>query len=452
MTEVRARVAQGVLLGRREHGVDRYQGVPYAAPPVGALRWRATEPPAAWAEPREALSFGPDSLQPPFEGWGGSRGAGMAEDCLYLNVWAPAEAQDAPVLVVIHGGGFQLLSGAYDAFDGSRLAAEGVVVVTFNYRLGVLGFAGGSWWLHDQIAALTWVRANIAAFGGAPHRVTIVGVSAGGVSVNALTIAPAAHGLFHQAISVSGAGDSLFTLSDHPAQPSPDDAPPVYAAAFATGAGDVPVVDGDLIPALPSEALHRGLSNAARLMVVFSACEGSLLDELDVPTDALAQALIAQVPLSERGPVTPDAQALYSHLVFRQPALALADAAADAGIATYVADYDALPAPARGHLRGAGHGAALYDILGNPDPSPTVAALAGDPHDDRHSAGFRRRVLSFIRGGLPDDADGPSWPPHAAGEPDALRVDRDGRASVGPVLNLQDLAAVRDLTRQETRS
>ncbi|ODT89717.1 MAG: hypothetical protein ABS78_01210 [Phenylobacterium sp. SCN 70-31] len=445
-------MAQGVLIRRREGGVDRYLGVPYAAPPVCALRWRAPELPTPWREPREALAFGPDSLQPPFPGWDGSRGAGMNEDCLYLNVWAPAEARDAPVLVVIHGGGFQLLSGAYDAFDGSRLAAEGVVVVTFNYRLGLLGFSGGSWWLRDQIAALAWVQANIAAFGGAADRVTIIGVSAGGVSVNALTISPAARGLFCQAISVSGAGGSLFTLADHPPQPALGDAPPVYASAFATGAGELPVVDGDLIPALPSQALRKGASNAARLVVVFSTGEGSLLDELDVPTDALAQALLAQTPAAERGPVTPDAQALYSHLVFRQPALALADAAADAGAPTYVADYDALPAAARGALRSAGHGAALYDILGNPNPSPAIAALAGDPQDDRHSAGFRRRVLNFVRGGPPDGADGPSWPLHAAGQPRALRIDRTGEPSIGPVLGLQDLAALRDLNRQDHTS
>lgn len=237
---VEVEVEQGRLTGERLGSTLRFLGVPFAAPPVGARRWRPPEAPEPWESPRPARSFGPDSPQPPsFDGEPPSRASRMDEDCLYLNVWAPMDARQAPVLVVIHGGGFQLLSGACPQFDGDLLSRHGLAVVTFNYRLGILGFAGGSNWLLDQIAALRWVQANISNFGGSPDRVTIMGVSAGGVSVNALNLSPLATGLFQQAISVSGGGDSLFSLGPHKAFPAePAGPPPVYSAAFEGGAGE----------------------------------------------------------------------------------------------------------------------------------------------------------------------------------------------------------------------
>jgi para-nitrobenzyl esterase len=193
-----------------------YKGIPYAAPPVGDLRWRAPQPVKAWTGVKAADAFRPQCVGMNF---GSESTAGMSEDCLYLNVWTPAQARGGqlPVLVWIHGGGFQGGGGSYPAFDGEEFAKRRVVVVTLNYRVSVFGFlahpqltkeseprASGNYGLLDQVAALEWVKRNIAVFGGDPAKVTIAGESAGAYSVSALTASPLARGLFRRAIAQSG--------------------------------------------------------------------------------------------------------------------------------------------------------------------------------------------------------------------------------------------------------
>lgn len=217
-------VEQGLLSGvKTAAGVTVYRGIPYAAPPVGPLRWRPPQPAAPWKAVRRAAAFGPSAMQslhPAFLPWTEEYLASgpVSEDCLYLNVWAPGGTR-RPVLVYIHGGGFLEGSGALPLYDGERLAREGIVVVTINYRVGPLGFlahpeltaesanhASGNYGLLDQIAALRWVRANIAGFGGDPARVTVAGQSAGAASVHALLASPLARGLFDRAIIQSTSG------------------------------------------------------------------------------------------------------------------------------------------------------------------------------------------------------------------------------------------------------
>ncbi|MFT4254501.1 MAG: carboxylesterase family protein, partial [Caulobacter sp.] len=195
-----ATVAQGVLeAGAPEKGVAAFKGVPFAAPPVGDLRWRAPKAPAAWTGVRKADRFGASCMQMT----NGGKGFGpwtpeyvvqdaVSEDCLYLNVWTPAKSKGdrLPVLVWIHGGGFSSGSGSVPIYDGAAFAARGVIMVTINYRVGVFGFlahpdltaeagTSGNYGLMDQAEALRWIKANIAAFGGDPARVTIAGQSAG---------------------------------------------------------------------------------------------------------------------------------------------------------------------------------------------------------------------------------------------------------------------------------
>lgn len=201
-----------------------FKGLPYAAPPVGDLRWREPQPPLSWEGVRDASDFCASCIQ----NKAGSRlpwteefmvQNDISEDCLFLNIWSPASTSDnkLAVFVYLHGGGFSEGSGAIDVYDGEELAKKGVVVVTINYRLGVLGFlvhpeltaessnnASGNYGLLDQIAALQWLRDNIAAFGGDPDRVTISGQSAGAASVRALIASPLSKGLFHGAITQSG--------------------------------------------------------------------------------------------------------------------------------------------------------------------------------------------------------------------------------------------------------
>ena len=217
--EVRA--PAGTLKGSTADGVTSFKGIPYAAAPVGPLRWHAPLPAPAWTSARDATGYGNDCVQARMPGDLANTTLPMSEDCLSLNVWTPKPRAGAklPVMVYIHGGGFSTGSGSSAILDGSRLAARGVVVVTFNYRLGRFGFfahpaltqeagtgANGNWGLMDQIAALQWVKRNIASFGGDPANVTIFGESAGGESVNRLMVSPAAKGLFAKAIAASGGG------------------------------------------------------------------------------------------------------------------------------------------------------------------------------------------------------------------------------------------------------
>ncbi len=211
----------GLVEGRREAGLDIFRGLPFAAPPTGALRWRAPQPVATWQGTRNAHAFGDACMQAPGASLanGGDPGR-LSEDCLTLNVWTPQAGASGkrPVMVWIHGGALVFGAGSLAVYDGSALARRGAVVVTINYRLGALGFfshpaidgqpARGpvNYGLLDQIAALRWVRDNIAAFGGDPGNVTVFGESAGAQSVLALYASPLAPGLFHKGIAQSPYG------------------------------------------------------------------------------------------------------------------------------------------------------------------------------------------------------------------------------------------------------
>jgi len=209
----------GMVEGRRENGINAFLGIPYAAPPVGELRWKPPMPARKWDGVRKATSFGARCVQGRVYDDMVFRDAGPSEDCLTLNVWAPSDAQGKlPVMVWIYGGGFVAGGTSEARQDGSNLAKRGVLVVSMNYRLGVFGFfthaelaaesgkrAAGNYGLLDQVAALDWVQRNIAAFGGDPGNVTVFGESAGSFSVSALMASPLAKGLFQKAIGESGA-------------------------------------------------------------------------------------------------------------------------------------------------------------------------------------------------------------------------------------------------------
>ncbi len=203
----------GMVQGTTEDGLTIYQGIPFAAPPVGDLRWRAPQPAATWDGVKQATKFAPGPIQ------SGNPPSGKSEDCLYLNVWTPAKTAGdrIPVLVWIYGGGFSAGSTSDRNYSGEKLAKKGVVLVSIAYRVGQLGFlahpqlsaespnhVSGNYGLLDQIAGLQWVQKNIAAFGGDPGKVTIFGESAGGIAVSMLCASPPAKGLFHGAISQSG--------------------------------------------------------------------------------------------------------------------------------------------------------------------------------------------------------------------------------------------------------
>jgi para-nitrobenzyl esterase len=307
------RVEQGQLSGTagKSTEVRVYRGIPYAAPPVGDLRWKAPQPAAHWAGVREAKEYGNACWQAPYPPAFSIYQADLpplSEDCLNLNVWTNAKSASAglPVMVWIHGGGFTRGAGSTNLYDGENIARRGVVVVTINYRLGVFGFfalpeltaesahhASGNYALMDQIAALEWVKKNIAAFGGSPKRVTIFGESAGSWAVNLLTASPLAKGLFQGAIGESGASFSAMTsLPD--AEKSGEKlaaklgaqqdalktlrAMPAEALLKATSADAVrAIVDGWVMPQEVHTIYAEGKQNDVPMMVGNNSDEGTTL-------------------------------------------------------------------------------------------------------------------------------------------------------------------------------
>lgn len=227
----KVKVENGVLEGVDESGVYTFKGIPYAAPPVGELRWREPQPAKNWDGVRKADKFGNKAMQLPIFGDMNFRSSGTSEDCLYLNVWTPSNTgkEKLPVLVYYYGGGFMAGDGSEPRYDGESMARRGIVTVTVNYRLGVFGLlshpeltkesphhASGNYGLMDQSAALQWVQKNIAAFGGDPKRVTIAGESAGSFSVCAQMASPLSRNLIAGAIGESGSvlGNPTATLKE----------------------------------------------------------------------------------------------------------------------------------------------------------------------------------------------------------------------------------------------
>jgi para-nitrobenzyl esterase len=306
-------ISSGVLAGVKvpDSDVRAFTGIPYAAPPIGALRWKAPQPAASWIGARKADEFGSHCMQGNPFGDMTFRDKGNNEDCLYLNVWTPATSAAAhlPVMVWIYGGGFVAGASSEPRQDGGRLAMKGVVVVSFNYRLGVFGFlshpdltkesgrhASGNYGLLDQVAALEWVRKNIAAFGGDPHKVTIFGESAGSFSVSALMASPLSQGLFQRAIGESGSflatsglqtktlpqsedlgrklAESVGAASIEALRAKPADEI-LQAATKMGGFAFGPNIDGHFLPESVDDIYARGKQSHISLLAGWNADEGS---------------------------------------------------------------------------------------------------------------------------------------------------------------------------------
>src|SRR6516165_83080 len=309
----------GPVLGTDDGEIRTWKGIRYAAPPVGALRFRMPEPPQRWTEVADATSFGPACPQPTFPNMPLDLGAPQGEDCLSLNIWASADTEpgDArPVLVWLHGGAYILGSGSQPLYDGRRLVSGGdVVLVTVNHRLGALGFLDLSSFntagrrfdsnlgLHDVLAALRWVRDNIAAFGGDPQRVTLFGESAGAGIITTLLASPAADGLFAGAIAQSSPATSVYdrdraqrvavsVLDKLGIAPSGVgrllDAPIAAILAASQEVFDevpvrnpgtlafVPIVDGELLHDYPVKLAQQGRSHAIPLIIGTNKHEAAL--------------------------------------------------------------------------------------------------------------------------------------------------------------------------------
>ncbi|HEY9367827.1 carboxylesterase/lipase family protein [Streptomyces sp.] len=453
------RTAAGALRGSREAGLVVFRGIPYAEPPVGALRFAAPRPVQSWDGVRAAVSYGPPPPQSSVLGTDAQAPETAGDGWLTVNVWSPEPGPGAslPVMVWIPGGGYVIGASSLPEFDGGRLAQGGVVVVTLNYRLGIEGFAQlegapANRGLLDQVAALQWVRDNIRAFGGDPDRVTVFGQSAGGGSVAALLAMPRAAGLFRRAVAQSVPGTffspelaadiAAACAAELGARPTAAElstvAPsrlPAAADAISAKIGQwrerwgqithrpipfAPVVDGDVLPATPWQALADGAGRDIDLLVghvrdehrLFSLIDG-VLGQVTQEQAETALHMLAPGPDGARRyrEGFPDAgpEELYELVngdwLFRMPTLHLAQAHTAAGGRTHVYELT-WQAPGMGGALGACHGLDVPLVFGNLG-SGQPALLIGEPpfpEAEALSAQIRTAWTAFAAGG------DPGWP------------------------------------------
>lgn len=479
-TEEEIHTEGGPLSGTQQDNIRVYKGIPYAAAPTGDRRWRAPGPPPSWGGVKRAEEFGPACAQQPMPfKIPGMKEEPTSEDCLFLNIWTPAENADAglPVMVWIHGGAFRNGSGSTPFFDGGKLAKRGVVLVTINYRLGVFGFlahpeltaesetgASGNYALMDQIAALKWVKSNIAAFGGDPDNVTIFGESAGGGSVMLLTVSPQARGFFHAAISESGAALSPTapggeSLENPPTLKAAEDA----GRAFAERAGAAslaelrampveqilatdskfaswPIADGAVVPGDVTAIYRAGKQADVPLLLGWNSDEGAMFARAETvgAFEAAVRSRFADraediLPLY---PVDSDADAkaadaaLFADVTFAWPAWSMAAAQQDAGSASaYVYYFNHVPRRPPGlpfKSDGALHGDEIAYVFGNFMPMMPLRKEDRAMHDLMASY-----WVNFAKTHDPNGAGLPEWPAYEAGADTVMHF--HAGASVGGV-------------------
>ncbi len=492
----------GAVQGVVEQGVNLFRGIPYAAPPIGDLRWRAPEPAAAWDGVRQADAYGPACWQATDAGESIFlqrllEGAGVntvmrwlmqtafawfpmtvSEDCLTLNVLAPVEAQDMPVMVWIHGGGHQFGSGGM-TYESKSLVQQGIVLVTLNYRLGLYGFfahpelaaedphgSTGNYGMLDQLAALQWVQTNIAAFGGDPDNVTVFGESAGGHSVGQLMASPLAHGLFHRAIAQSGTGLYQFQSVDAAHERmSGLDAGLQAAASLGLGSTDAirslralstdqlkniamdpllsatyhPQIDGYVLPKSTAQVFREGGQMPIPLITGSNADEGSVLYHLGLPpldggppqqptvltewrallTAALGATAAASADdlygVRTDADVVDAAEALMGDSWFGRHAFYMMRFHAAAGHPSYLYFYKRR-SPADSQTIGASHAMEINHVFGGFIPN-----WPSDARDEALTSQMQRYWTAFAADGTPAPAGLPAWPVFDTANPVEMR-------------------------------
>ncbi len=417
--EAQVQVEGGIVRGAVHEGVLSFRGIPFAAPPVGALRWRPPQPVASWSGVRSAVSYAPDCMQLPFPGDAAPLRGTRSEDCLYLNVWRPARrsARPLPVMVWIYGGGFVNGGTSPAVYDGSEFARDGIVLVSFNYRLGNFGFfahpalsaeqhAGllGNYAFMDQIAALEWVRRNIVAFGGNPKNVTVFGESAGGLSVHALLTSSLSRGLFQKAIIESGGGrPELFRMRPLSGVNSAEAIGVALARRFGIE-GEGPEALAQL-RAIPAGELASGL-NMATMAADVTYAGGPILDGklfLGAATDLYARGEGARVPVM----IGANSMDLGGDQRMVEPARAIARLLAARGQPVYEFRFSYVAESLRATLEGAPHASEIPFVF------DTVAAHYGKdlrPADRAIARTVHRYWVAFARSGRPEVQGEPAWP------------------------------------------
>ena len=470
----------------RMNGVALHEffGIPYAAPPTGALRWKPPQPVVHWTTTRTTQRFGARCMQRRIYGDMVFRDSGVSEDCLYLNVWTPAQSSAAklPVLVYFHGGGLVAGSGSEPRYDGASLASRGIVTVTVNYRLGVFGLlalpalsaesphhASGNYSLLDQVAALRWVRANISHFGGDPARITIGGESSGSISVSELMASKLSRHLIAGAIGESGAAfapiepltkdeaeargtaflhklgiDSLAALRAMPAQEL------LQATQQEADLYFRPDIDGDFLDATPAAIYARGEQAQVPLLLGSNSQEGIytaiLKDQSPTPQNyrAALQAIfgdraeqaLARYPGATAAEIEKSATALSGDLFIAHSTWRWMELQHETGRAPVYFYLFAKPRPAKRHpepddvpATGAVHSGEIEYALGNLDGNNVYAWTAADRKVSRIMEGY---FANFIKTGDPNGQGLPHWPAVHESAGGLLRqtIDTDTRTEV----------------------
>ncbi|ESQ74302.1 carboxylesterase/lipase family protein [Asticcacaulis sp. AC402] len=477
----------GEVRGVIADGIASFKGIPYAAPPVGSLRWRAPQPAAKWSGVRDAGAFGADCMQEPFPADDAPLTVKPAEDCLFVNVWRPAEARGKlPVIVWIYGGGFVNGGTSPAVYDGSAFARDGVIYVSFNYRLGHFGFfahpaltaadaAGqadggllGNYGYMDQIAAMQWVQRNIAAFGGDPANVTVFGESAGGASVHNLMTSGESKNLFTRAIIQSGGGRGNLMgarriREDLPNAPSSETlglnfarkngitgtdtaaltalrALPAQTVTAGLGlhtmyqAGDTyggPTIDGRIVVEVPQEAYLNGRYNKVPVMVGATRAD---ISRFSANSSSEAYASFGVHAEAAKAAYTGDLATINADVgmdrLMIEPARFVATTLADDGVKSwhfrfsYVAESRATQ-----WTRGAPHASDIPYVM---DTLPGKYGQAVTPKDAAMARTAHAYWVNFAKTGDPNGAGLPVWPVYSPKTDDVMDFAMDGQAKAGP--------------------
>ena len=458
-----ADVTGGTVRGTVDNGVAAFKGIPFAAPPVGDLRWQAPQPVIPWNGVKQTTAFALPCAQ------GSGAAAESSEDCLYLNIWtsAASDGEKRPVMVWIHGGSFDHDGTHSEVFDGTRFAQNGVVLVSIAYRLGAFGFlahpelrresgkSSGTFGLEDQIAALQWVKRNIHRFGGDPGRVTVFGVSSGGVSISLLAGSSAARGLFQRAISQSGGAfgppmkDPLLTretaentgndllkrlgAADLQAARLIPAAKVLSAAAEGKALKFWPVLNGELLRTRNAEAYRAGRFNDVPILIGFNSGEGA--GEAPPNTTARSFSEIGKDAPAACAPQIAAVLALYPHETDAAAVSSYEDLSRDSGTGWNSWTWARLHAR-HGHSKvflyyfdvrppdstaGAYHGAETQYVFGRPGATARI-------EDAQVSQLMRRYWINFAKSADPNGPGLPVWPAFSDSASDAMIFDRNSSA------------------------
>jgi len=469
----RVKVEGGEIQGIVENGLTIFRGVPFAAAPIGELRWKAPQPVKVWDGVKQAVKFAPSPMQQ------GNPPSGKSEDCLYLNVWTPAQShtERLPVMVWIYGGGFSTGSTAEPSYDGQKLAQKGVVFVSIAYRVGPLGFLAhpelseeapghlsGNYGLLDQIAALKWVQKNITAFGGDPRKVTIFGESAGGISVSMLCASPLAKGLFRGAISESGGsfgpasaitypGENMRTLKQ-----AEKDGIGYVSKAGATSIRELrkiqadklpmgwgmdsswPIIDGYLIPDVQYKLYQDGNYNDVPVLIGYNSDEGMSFSPGNTPSEykkwvttrfgKFADTLMKAYPVNEVA-VPRSARNLSRDAAFGWHNWTWARLQANTGKSkVFYYFFDQHPDPPKGSAdygKGSPHAQDVSYVFQHIDVSKPGTSKS----DFEVSVAMGNYWINFVKYGNPNGNKLPQWPAFSADKPVVMHF--DNTPYIGPV-------------------